>query len=357
MRIGIVTFHRAHNYGAVLQCFALKAKLSSMGHALTVIDHRNNNLEKRYDLFPSQNWKCNPILSVKNTVSRLLTYRLRKERRKSFDCFIKKYLLNNCSYDNIWDGFDCIVWGSDQIWQWNIIKDDKCFWGDIPNKSVRKITYAASSGKIDKHFEERITSLSNYNAISVRENDLKNYLLDKNIKTEVVVDPSLLLTKEEWDSYLPLTRINKKPYILVYAMRDSEKTLKMANNLSRKLGLEIVELHNFNISPLNLFPSYYTNGPIDFVSLFKYADFVVTDSFHGTAFSIIFQRQFITLYLNDGHDNRAHSLLHSLHLQSRHLTIDNPITNLSAIDYNCVETLLKPIRENSIQFLTDSISE
>ena len=65
MRIGIVTFHRAHNYGAVLQCFALKAKLSSMGHALTVIDHRNNNLEKRYDLFPSQNWKCNPILSVK----------------------------------------------------------------------------------------------------------------------------------------------------------------------------------------------------------------------------------------------------------------------------------------------------
>lgn len=355
MKVGIVTFHRAHNFGAVLQCFALKNVLENLGHEVDVIDHRNSHLEKPYHLFPHGFWKGGLLSSFKSVISDSITLNQRHKRITNFNSFIGSHLLPRDSKTDIWNGYDCIVWGSDQIWQWNIIHDDKCFWGEVPNKTVRKVTYAASSGKINKHFEDNLPLLSNFNAISVREKDLHDYLSEKGIQTKIVLDPTLLLEKSDWERLLPLNNLERFPYLLVYAMRNRKNTLKIARKVSQETGLRIVEIFNNYISPRYIFQKYCHADPIKFLSLFSNADYVVTDSFHGTAFSIIFNRQFITVKHNDGHDNRAESLLLSVGLTDRHKQVSDYIT-LPTIDYAIPNSLWAALREDSVSFLKDNIN-
>ena len=332
MKVGIVTFHRAHNFGAVLQCFALKTVLESLGHDVHVIDHRNDAIERCYNLISRPYYRGSLPYSVRSMVSNIIKAPISGTRMFRFNSFIYKYILDNKHTGGIWNGYDCIVWGSDQIWQWNIIRDDLCFWGEIPNKDVKKITYAASAGKLNEQFENNIPYLANFKKISVREKDLKTHLSEKGIDSEVVIDPTLLLTKEEWERHLPLKTLETSPYLLVYSMRNPKATLEMARKVAAKKGLRIVEIFNNYFGIKDYLQKYNAAGPIEYVSLFRNADFIVTDSFHGTAFSVIFNRQFITLRHNDGHDNRAASLLESVGLSDRHVAKTDSL-ELDAIDY------------------------
>lgn len=350
-KVGIVTFHNAHNFGAVLQCVSLKSVISNLGHEVSVIDHRNPEIEKSYTL--KQYFDGTNIMQrLKWSLSQQLTYLRRKQRYKKYNDFINTYIL--CDLDfNRKKTYDCIVWGSDQIWSWNIIKDDNYFWGECEFENVRKISYAASAGKITSYFDKNLEYLKQFKALSVRENSLKNYLIKKGIKSEVSLDPTLLLSKEEWKAILPIYPQIKSDYILVYSMRNRKKVLKLAKEIAKREGLKIIEVFNSYLSPKNIFKKYSSSGPLDFISLIYHANFIVTDSFHGTAFSIIFNKQFLTVRLNDGHDNRAEDLLNLLDIPYK--LQDKVINYNNTIDYSKVNVKLELLKDCSIRYLEKSI--
>lgn len=352
-KVGIVTFHSAHNFGAVLQCLALKTVISDLGHDVTVIDHRNPEIEQCYAVKQMISKSFGDILQIKQKIANFLTYFRRISRFNKYQNFINKYILSKES-DRPLEKYDSIVWGSDQIWRWDIIKDDLFYWGKCGSERTHKITYAASAGKIDEHFDKNIRYLKEFNAISVREPDLKDYLFAKGISSEISLDPTLLLSQKEWERILPIQKSDTDPYILVYSMRNRKKVKDLALKISEKEGLKIIEIFSSFISPRYILKKHSDGGPIDFISLIHGAKYVITDSFHGTAFSIIFNRQFITVRLNDGLDNRSEGLLNSLGIPDRmKLGIDG--YNIP-IDYTKVNGKLTEIKSSSISYLKKNIT-
>lgn len=351
-KVGIVTFHRAHNFGAVLQCLALKTVISNLGYDASVIDHRNPEIEQCYAIKQPIPDGLGTILKVKKWISKYLTYYRRISRFFKYDSFINKYILSPDS--NLpTEKFDCIVWGSDQIWRWDIIKDDMFYWGDCGSEKPRKITYAASAGKINDCFDQNLNYLKRFDAISVRETVLKNHLLSKGISSVVTLDPTLLLSPKEWERILQISKYEEKPYLLVYSMRERKKVIGIARQIAKKENLDIIEIFNSYVSPKNIMNKYSNGGPMDFLSLIHDASIVVTDSFHGTAFSVIFNRQFITVRLNDGLDSRAEGLLKSIGLCERMKQDSKGYETW--IDYTIVNEKLDRLKTFSINYLKENI--
>lgn len=353
MKIGIVTFHSAHNFGAVLQCLALKTVLKNMGHDVSVIDHRNPNIEQCYAIEQPIPENTGAVQKIRQWISLILTYKCRSSRYNKYDSFIKKYILSPANSPKTIEDYDCIIWGSDQIWRWDIVGDDLFYWGKCGTEKVRKISYAASAGKMDSHFNQNIKYLDEFKAISVREPELKKVLNKAGYKVDISLDPSLLLTCRQWDEILDVPRYDSKPYIFVYSMRNRIKVIEIAERIAQKENIEIKEIFNSFISPRHIMKEYCDGGPLDFISLIRNAKYVVTDSFHGTAFSIIFNRQFITVRLNDGHDGRAEALLDSTGLSNR--MKEDIVGYEKQIDYSRINNALEKLKSDSFNYLKNNI--
>lgn len=352
--IGIVTFHRAHNYGAVLQCLALKTALSMMGHSVHVIDHINPRIDEIYSLSSKVNNNLPSLYRIKQWITLKLTYPYRRKRFEKFNTFISKYILDN-EFKNKYPEYDCIIWGSDQIWQWNITHEDPFFWAQIENADVWKISYAASAGKINDKFKSNMHLLSSFNRIGVREEELHRFLKKNGIDSEVNVDPTLLLSSNEWEKALELKNQSNKRYVLIYGLRDRKKVYKLGKLIAKKLGIDIKEVFSTANSLGNLGKKNIDVSPDEFIQLIRNAEFIVTDSFHCTVFSIIFNKQFITAKLNDGNDNRSADLLNSLGIIDR-LTSDILVTN-SVINFSNVNKKIEELRATSISYLQNNIKK
>lgn len=146
MKIGIVTFHHAHNYGAVLQCFALKKVIQKMGHDVEIINHINPKIKSAYDFWPMSLSSLSIFHKIKRICYRSLFNLIKIKRIRLFDSFIINHLGVDCEQNEDWNGFDAIVWGSDQIWNTGITGDDIAYWGEVDCGNAKKISYAASSG-------------------------------------------------------------------------------------------------------------------------------------------------------------------------------------------------------------------
>lgn len=352
-KVGIVTFHSAHNFGAVLQCLALKTVLRDMGHDVSVIDHRNPKIEQCYSIEQVIPKNTGIVKRLRHSLSLRITYRCRLSRYNKYERFIETYILSPNDPKVSIEDYDCIVWGSDQIWRWDIIGDDLFYWGECGSDKVRKIAYAASAGKMDSHFNQNIKYLKGFKAISVREPSLKKFLESEGYRVNVTLDPSLLLTKRQWEEILDIPKVCLKPYILVYSMRNRNKVMEMAQRIAKRENVEIKEIFSSFISPRFIMKEYGDGGPLDFIALVRDAKYVVTDSFHGTAFSMIFNRQFITVRLNDGHDGRAEALLDSTGLSER---MKESIEGYEKqIDYSRINNVLEKLRSDSIAYLKNNI--
>lgn len=353
-KVGIVTFHSAHNFGAVLQCLALKTVLRDMGHDVSVIDHRNPKIEQCYSLEQGVSKNIGVFRKLRRYLSLRLTYRRRVSRYNKYEYFINKYILNTSTTKTSIENYDWIVWGSDQIWRWDLIGDDLFYWGQCGPEKVQKITYAASAGKLDSHFYNNLKYLKEFKAISVRESNLKDILNGEGLQADVSLDPSLLLSCRQWEEVVDIPKTDSSPYILVYAMRNRNKVIKLAKSIAKQENIEIKEIFNSYISPQFTMKKYSDAGPLDFLSLIRNAKYVVTDSFHGTAFSIIFNRSFITIRLNDGHDGRAESLLNSLGLSDR---MKEDIEGYrEKIEYSEINANLAKLKSDSINYLKKNIN-
>ncbi len=361
MKIGILTFHCAYNYGAVMQCYALQQSLESMGHDVEVIDYRPGYLVEPYKIFDCKRLSGRtPMEYIRNTVLEFLKIGKRLKRAYTFGGFIDKELnlSSEKGYLSISDKYDAYIIGSDQVWNVGLTggAPDKAYFADFPFPKGKKIyiSYAASMGgyKIDADDYGRYIkdSLERFDFISVREEGMINQLkpLIPQKKIDTVLDPTLMADNGIWDDIIKKPELKKK-YVLVYKFISDRKVMDIARNIASQIGGTVVEIsHKFNMGFGN--EHYSCASPQEFLGWFKYADYVITTSFHGTAFSLIFQKPFYCIRYNNPNDYRTESLLEKLGLGDRMIDVkDSP--QISGIDYSMVSPILNGMKKQSKDFL------
>lgn len=360
MKVGILTFHCAHNYGAVLQCYALQEYLKSIGHEVYVIDYRPHYLTSYYQKYKKDHWKDNSSggYSVKSIIHELIRIPFRHARYIAFQNFIVSRLrLYPYSENNNYQEFDAVIIGSDQIWNPNITGNafDPVYFGK--GFSCKKIIYAASSkcktltsAESDFYSE----TLSNLDNISVRENTLQQLLqpLTKKIIYQTL-DPTLLAGDVLLEKFVA-SKFYKKKFVVIYEISPHAEIYNIAKRYAIDYKCEIVELgaqlYHYRLSERD-----QTASPDGWVDYIKNAEFVFTTSFHGVAFSILLKKKFFYLKQNNTSDDRIESLLEQLKLKDRIIEKNIDISFETAIDYDAVHLLLNQLRENSQHFLCDAL--
>ena len=369
MKIGILTYHRAHNYGALLQCYALKEYLKKYNHVVEIIDYWPEYHNESYKLLSLKLFsdysilgKCKFILIFIFGFSRIL------KRRKGYINFIYNVLElpKKIRYSNgkdICDHYDVVIYGSDQIWrkQKTLILNgfDEVYFGEYPTNTKLRISYAASMGVIkllekDSEYLEKI--LKNFNEISVREVDLQNVLKYIGYNANIVLDPVFLLNKEDWNTLIDCSKIKlPSKYIFFYHLTFSTDALILIEKLKLFYGYEIIEIRNV-VNPLLIGSryKYQIASPEDFLKLFKNAEFVVSTSFHGTALSIIFEKQFYITGMGNNSE-RSRTLLKNLEIGNRYLDNIETIDLAEVIDYQQVNIRLVDLQNKSKNFIHNSI--
>lgn len=364
MRIGILTFHCAHNFGAVLQAFALQSQLQLMGYSNTkIINYRPKYLDRgmpvlhRWMFTKGRAW---------NTICRYFKITRREQKSyKKYHLFEQKYLslTEKCETPNelesIINNFDYLILGSDQIWNEKFNGCETIWLGDFKNFRGQIVIYAASAGNQDFSLawkEKLKIRLPQYKSISVRESllipKLQN-IINTNVDIRTVLDPTLMVDPQIWNSFEIVNNKNKGRYILCYQARKSDDVYRIAHELSKQLNAKIISVDFWE----NSFKSGIKNStvaPNEFITLVKNAQCVVTTSFHGTIFSIICNTPFYTLRLNDGADGRVESLLKILKIEDR--MIDSSITPIfSKCEFENVDKILLNLRIDSQNYLTKSL--
>lgn len=361
MKIGILTFHCAHNYGAVLQCYATQEFLRGKGYEVEVINYRPEYLLRPYKLFDKTRFKSNnPIQFIKKIIIELIIFKIRYKRWIGFEKFINNRLnIGNVVTKNTIPS-DCNVYivGSDQVWSPRITRGfDSVYFANFPfAKGDKKyISYAASmeSKSLDEiQVEFYKKNLSNFDSLSVRENVLLQLLQPLTSKSIAhVLDPVLMTPTQVWDK-ISSNNSNTEKYVVVYQVRSNPNTMRIARHIAHQLGTKVIEISTW----LQL----HTKGmiqdatPEEFINIIRNAACIVTTSFHGTAFSIVFNRPFYTIKLNDGRDSRSTSLLESLNLRERLIEI-NDLPVFTDIDYSIANHKLNELSKISQDYLLNNL--
>lgn len=323
-KVGILTVHHAYNFGAMLQSYATYRMIKDMGFHAEIIDYDN-------DTFANERYIFLPFNSVGNIVRNLRSifqYGQLKQRVEKYEKFYRLIKVSNRKYSNNnigeVEGYDIVLTGSDQTFCLYLTDnpDDirPFFLKEI--HGVRKVSYASSMGeKFYKLTNEDNTwigeCLNEYSYLSVREEKSVDYISKLiGVQPELVLDPTLLLEENQWTQVMADTKYNNCEYIAFYTVLSEPWVIKYVNALSKKTGLKVVALHPRTRYEINSKFDYVgALGPSEFLSMIKNATYVVTTSFHATAFSIIFKKQFVSLKIGEG--NRLRSLLNMLNLDNQ----------------------------------------
>ena len=364
-KIGIITFHNAYNYGAVLQTYALQEKVKELGYDVFVINYRNKQITRQYRLIKYS--RKNPMKCIKMLYDSVKSYSVNKLRYDKFSYFINEKLNLTNSYNSVknlkknYPKFDCYITGSDQVWNMKIAGGlSDAYTLNFGDDKINRISYAASIGRSsigEKSKSIYKNKLSKINYISVREEDAKKEL-EKivNKKIEVVLDPTLLLSDDEWDKKLDINNKIREKYILAYVVETSEEYKKILNYLSKKTGLRIIHFGKEKAYD-NVLKSEYTSNPLEFVNLIKGAEYVVTTSFHATAFSIIYNKKFFVIPPSKT-KSRITNLLQKLGIEDRIFYKLQDFENINydyETDFGQVKRKLEAQKEKSIKFLKEAI--
>lgn len=381
MKIAIVTFHRAYNYGAVLQCYALQKTLQAIGVDCDVLDYAPSYFERMYNLLPER------LLSKKGLKQAFVRTLMRKylaERCRNFEKFLDEYLILSKDTYHTAEAleqaelpYDALIAGSDQVWNDVCAKFDPVFF--LYGKAFegkKKYSYAASFGFSALPSERRddyLERLKDYRMISVREkngSDILEELLDK--RSVVSCDPTFLHSSDEWKQIAGDKPLIAGNYIFLYHVKLPTAIRSYAAKLSEKTGCRVVCVScHFHGSPKNIysyqsgrldkregFQSCHSCSPAEFLNYILYAKYVLSSSFHGTVFSILFHKQFLsqTVWKNEKPNERVINLLKQLGLQER--TINQAAADIDApIDWDSVDSAADNMRQNGKQYLENLLSD
>ena len=361
-KLSIITLHRAENYGSVLQAYALQKKIEELGHEAEILDYhpeRYTNTGKLRRLKDKSAKFQNPLLLL---LAKILIYPSYIRKNRVFNEFINTYLhLSSSSFatnekakKNVFDA-DMYCTGSDQVWNshWNE-GVEKALYLDFVPKGKMCFSYAASIGlsDIDENEKNEVARLlDKYEFISVREDSGVDILKAIGRKDVVqTLDPTLLLSKEEWEEVADNAQTTSH-YVLTYNLHHDPRIDKYADMLAKKHRLKVRNIsYNWH--------DVVRKGHLDwcpsverFLALIRNAEYVVADSFHATAFSIIFERPFVSI-TPEVASSRISSILNLLGIAERNIQAFNDTSIMeSPIDYQDVKERLKQEQFRSIEFL------
>lgn len=377
MKIGTLTVHNGYNFGASLQAYALVMALRGDDNEAYLIDYRNKCIEDRTNdslrREKSKKLKDKLIYYIKD----IFNNKTEKNKKKKYNDFHGEIIDKNIgvvyskyelrSLNKLYDGFIC---GSDQIWNYNITQGDYSFFLDFADDKKLKVSYAASLGSSVLNFPHESKKyisilLNRFHQISVREEINVDEIVNlSNKDCHVVLDPVMLLSKEKWIDIAEKANVKlpNKPYIIYYQVLPDDKFYEEAKIFAKRHELDLVRM---DWHPLKAWvkgcKSVSTQGigPREFLKLILHADFVLSNSFHGTVFSIIFQKQFFTFDLcgnNVEKNKRLVQILSDVGLSNR-LTRDLKNVEISEIDWEKVFNKMKGKIADSKEFLLKAIKE
>lgn len=352
MRIGILTFHRARNYGAVLQAYALQTYLESLGHHVFVIDYRPSYIENVYRLFKFGQWHDKGfIANLKWNIREILVSPIRWLRNYRFERFVSQRLhLLRLDLDKPCADVDMFVFGSDQIWNPVICNGyDKYYLADAEAFEGKKcIAYAVSVGRvanIESDCVQLLNRLSGFDLIGVRENSFLEWLKANGIANSVLtLDPVMMVGRECFE---PIAREvkHRKPFLLLFMIEKIPLARKIAELVARENKLDVVELTT-DYESLRFIGKEQAKSPEYCLGMIKAASYIVTTSFHATALSILFNKDFMAVSSRDSMNERIQSLLSLFGLESR-LSCEDSNIDTSPIDYDRRFSRFEEVKKSS----------
>lgn len=360
-RIGILTFQNTLNYGAVLQCYALYRTLEKLGHEPVVIDYRCELVEKNEGLIYS--W---------GHPRSVLRYLRLGHRRKAFDDFKSHLRMTDpCTRGDISDicrDFDFVVVGSDQVWNPRCMGDDPTYFLDFLDSSAKKKSYAASTGggEIPRTTFDAIGLLNDFSSLLLREKTGTEYVssvVSSGVVPQTVIDPTLLLTGDEWAEVADDGSAVKRTYLISYLISEREMAVRAAERLAADSACSIIEVSSGNRKPSITTPgvTFITSAsPEGFVSLFHGADYAVVSSFHGVCFSVLNHLDFYyslpySIAIDDKRNSRVEDLLAALGISHRSVQ-EYLAGSAESINWALVDNRLAGLREASIAALASSLA-
>ncbi|MBP5371199.1 MAG: polysaccharide pyruvyl transferase family protein [Bacteroidales bacterium] len=366
-KIGILTFHAAQNYGASLQCYALLTTLTEIGIDAEIINYLP---VRRWSRFGKWSRFITPAYIVRLLYNIPYMHQL-LQMSSAYRLFSSKYYIIEPSYtlnDNTISEasqkYEAIFFGSDQIWNLGEKMYDRSeiFFGTFEYSGL-KFSYAASFGDEIKELETYHSDfikkyLSRFSQLSVREQSGKELLLRLGINSTITIDPTMLLSKEKWSKLAGETPLIQGEYILYYSVNGRGYSRKFAQKLSKQTGLKVINIVPHPKTFGAGFENHYNFGPLEFLNCIKFAKYTVVNSFHGTVFSILFEKSFYSVFPDiEGEiqlDARRYTLLSSLSLEDNMVTQNSEI-KFNAIDYANVQQRLKQQVNESIEYIRQCI--
>lgn len=350
MKIGTITFYKAMNYGAFLQCFALQKVLKGLGHDTSVIKYENPLDIERYKNFSLRN--------PKGIIKTIVSFRSMNSRRTNFRKAQALLSLSSISED-----FDVAITGSDQVWNPNLCggRIDEYFSLEKIN-AHKKVAYAASIGEesvVRRQSDSFEKLLNGIDYISVREDQAKKALQDvSNKEITVTVDPTALLNKEEWLSAINHIKNDETPYILSYFMEIRRNKARALSTISRKTNLKVISYSQIPIER-HIYKKCFSDGPFEFLARLRDAKLVITSSFHGTILSIILHKNFYVLMPNKKRRSRIDNILELVGLTDRVIETEEDIDRITLKDINYAEPQrkLNALRQESLDWLKDALED
>lgn len=360
-KIATITFHAAHNYGSVLQAYALQKTLEKFGCKCDIINFRTDKQKEMYSLFT----KRKGLKYILKNLSHLFFCLPLRKKYDRFEAFIENKLVKTADEykllsQDVCENFDYdyYICGSDQIW--NPVPADFDWAYFLPfDVSGKKISYAPSFGPLasigDNETQLKMKEyLSKFDSISVREKKSQEAIEQiTGKKVPIVIDPTLLLSSSEWKKLIATDRIIKEDYIFLYTLFASPEIIKIAKAFSKKLKMPVV-VSNFTnqYDIFTPFRKHYDCGPEEFLNLINNASLVLASSFHGTVFSIILQKPFFSIGGAD--DARISSLLNYAGLSDRSININSVAQKVQTafnISFEETEIKLNPMINESINYI------
>ncbi|MCL2810852.1 MAG: polysaccharide pyruvyl transferase family protein [Clostridia bacterium] len=362
-RIGILTFHRAVNYGAVLQAYALSAVLQEHLEegVVQIIDYRCKYIEDAYKPWTPLNG--NKIVAI---VRAIIKYRIKRIKRQRFDHFLSTSLpLTKQAYcrENIADAnavFDTFITGSDQVFNLRQSGQDLSYLLDFASNSKKLYSYAASVGRVSKYLEnesEYLQQFKRFEQVSFRERMPQTEQNDGFYGGwRVDIDPTLLMKREKWLQLATASK-HKDPYILIYTMQRPKKLIRFAKELSARTGLKLLYLDDSYVRHIGI---EHIRGQSleEFLGYFAYATYILTTSFHGTVFSLQFRKKFyVELDKTTNRNERVEHLLRILGLLDRAIDQEGTIDTDQEIQWDEIDARIEEKRQESMKYVKNIISE
>lgn len=368
-KIGIITFHNSYNCGSMLESFAMQEIIKKRGGNPEIIDFSSKGQKELYSVF----YKNNSIKNIFKNIMIFPHYGRVKKNNNLYEKFkTDNFILSKIKTDdskNLSDSiYSKVVAGSDQIWNITIPDSDDAYF--LPwVKKAKKIAYAPSFGaknilEVSDNSNKYKNYLLSFDNLSIRENNGKKWIKDLcGRDVDVLLDPTLLLDRDDYDRICDYTYTPKEKFIFLYCPAFNRNICKYVKKISKKYNLKVIawstKSYYFKRIKSFGFELVPYETPALYLSLIKNSEIVITTSFHGTIFSTLYKKKFITVKNGDmyGSDDRVITLLKQLKLEDRLLpyNFDEKYNYMMDVDYTKYDIELKKMKDKSIAYIDENI--